>query len=161
MMAFKYVVDNEKRIRSLLTKAARGDLDLSAEMFSEVVLERIIRIFELYDGVRPLENYVLNSIRWYAFKYVNKRKAHQHIDEVEITREETPSHLDALDALSDIERYLIEANVLYKMSAVEIASELNWSVSQTSRSIHYAKHNLRMMYDPWVFVKEVIKICTQ
>jgi DNA-directed RNA polymerase specialized sigma24 family protein len=142
-------------------KAARNDIDLCNEMFSEVALERIHRIFELYDGIRPLENYVLNSIRWYAFKYYNKRKAHQCIDEMDITFEINESHLDALDSLNDVERYLVEANVFYKMSVVDIADELNWSVSQTTRSLNHVKLNLRMMYDPWLFVKEVINVCVR
>lgn len=161
MDAFEYIIKYEKRIRSLLMKAARNDIDLCNEMFSEVALERIHRIFELYDGIRPLENYVLNSIRWYAFKYYNKRKAHQCIDEMDITFEINESHLDALDSLNDVERYLVEANVFYKMSVVDIADELNWSVSQTTRSLNHVKLNLRMMYDPWLFVKEVINVCVR
>jgi DNA-directed RNA polymerase specialized sigma24 family protein len=155
--AFEYAVKNEKRIRALLLKSARGNRDLAEEMFSDVALERLPRLFELYDGVRPVDNYMLNNIRWYAFKYMNRRRnAELH----ETGAYEKASHLDALDALDELDRYLIEASVLYGMTNTEIARELQWPTHCVSRALKKAKEHLAECYDEnrdWVFVKRVIR----
>lgn len=144
--AFAYVIANEKRIRALLLKVARGDHNCADEMFSDVVLERLPRLFELYDGVRPIENYMLNNIRWYAFKYVNKK--HKRVFEsLEFVKHKDPSSfLDALEYLNEMERYLVEAVVFYRMSHREIAVHLGRPVSHVSAGIHHVFEKLRVIY---------------
>lgn len=160
--AFQYAMQNEKRIRNLLRKAARGDEQCALEMFSDVALERLPRLFELYDGVRPIDNYMLNNIRWYAFKYVNARRRGLAFESEE-TYEAKSDYVDALDNLNELDRYLIEASVFYDMSYKEIAADLQWSVSAVSRAVKKAKQRVADMYDEnrdWVFVKRVLEIIT-
>lgn len=144
----------------MLLKAAHGDRECASQMYSDVAIERIHRIFELWDGVRPLENYAFNAIRWYAYKYVNKRRPAQFDEDFVPPTYTQESHLDALDALSETERYLIASSVFYGLSVRDIAAELGWSMHATTQALQYAKDNVRMMYDDWAFVKSVIGILT-
>jgi DNA-directed RNA polymerase specialized sigma24 family protein len=140
---FQYVLDNQRKIKAILLKQAYGDKDLAELMFSEVVLERIHRIFELYDGVRPLENYVLNAIRWYAFKYANKHRRTMSYETLAGANVSYDTQtLEILDGLSEIDRYLLTAHVLYEMTMQEIADELDWSVPSVSSGIKKAKEAL-------------------
>jgi len=143
----------------MLLKSARGDRNLAEEMFSDVALERLPRLFELYDESRPIDNYMLHNIRWYAFKYMNRRKHYSELEHTGIR--DKHSHLDALDSLNELDRYLIEANVLYGMTYTEIAADLNWPSYLVSRAVKTAKDRLAECYDEnrdWVFVKRVIRI---
>ena len=144
--AFAYAIANEKRIRSLLLKVARGDHNCADEMFSDVVLERLPRLFELYDGIRPLENYMLNNIRWYAFKYVNKKYKRTFEDLTYLKYKDPSSFLDALEYLNEMERYLVEAVVFYRMSHREIAAQLNRPVSHVSAGVQHVFEKLRIIY---------------
>ncbi len=143
----------------MLLKMARGDRNVAEEMFSDVALERLPRLFELYDESRPVDNYMLNNIRWYAFKYMNRRKHHAELEHTGIR--DKHSHLDALDLLNELDRYLIEANVLYGMTYTEIAADLSWPSYLVSRAVKTAKKRLAECYEEnrdWVFVKRVIRI---
>ena len=158
--AFQYALRNEKRIRSMLLKSARGDRNLADEMFSDVALVRLPRLFELYDESKgPEDNYMLRNIRWYAFKHVNRIRKHEELEHKGVR--DKPEHTDALDVLNELDRYLIEANVLYGMTYGEIAEELKWPTYAVSKAIKIAKDRLAECYDDnrdWVFVKRVIRI---
>jgi hypothetical protein len=157
--AFEYALANEKRIRSMLLKSARGDRNLADEMFSDVALERLPRLFELYDESKPIDNYMLHNIRWYAFKHVNKRRGFSELEHV--GRRDKQEFTDALDSLCDLDKYLLEAHVLYGMTYTEIAQDLQWPVHVVSRSMKQAKERLAECYEEnrdWVFVKRVIRI---
>jgi DNA-directed RNA polymerase specialized sigma24 family protein len=157
--AFEYAMQNEKRIRSMLLKSARGDRQLADEMFSDVALERLPRLFELYDASRPIDNYMLHNIRWYAFKYMNKRRHYAELEHTGIR--DKHGFTDALDSLNELDRYLIEAHVLYGMTFTEISKDLNWPVHLVSKAVKIAKDRVAECYDEnrdWVFVKRVIRI---
>lgn len=144
----------------MLLKSARGDRNLADEMFSDVALERLPRLFELYDEEKgPADNYMLRNIRWYAFKHVNRRRKHEELEHKGIRDKHT--FTDALDVLSELDRYLIEANVLYGMTYGEIAQDLNWPTHTVSRAVKNAKERLAECYDEnrdWVLVKRIIRI---
>lgn len=163
-LAFSYAIKNEKRIRAMLLKAARGDSVLASEMFSDVAIARLPRLFELYDGARPVDNYMMNNIRWYAFKYVNAKHRRAQPLDVDVSYSQPPEYIDCLDQLNDLDRYLIEANVIYEMALTEIAADLRWPVSRVSKAVKAAKAKVAAMYEEnpdWLFVKKVLEIITK
>jgi hypothetical protein len=144
--AFEYAIANEKRIRAMLLKSAYGDKNLADDMFSDVALERLPRLFELWDESKPIDNYMMCNLKWYAFKYVNhkKRKFEPLYDD---HYKSGPGHLDVLDQLNEVDKYLIEASVFYGMSVQEIADELQWPVHVVRRVLKAAKQRVMDMYD--------------
>ena len=163
--AFAYLVENEKRIRAMLLRAAHGDKNFADEMYSDVVLERLPRIIELWDGDRPLENYALNNLRWYAFKWMNRRRAHNELaDSHSYADKEADDSDSALSTLDELDQYLIKAYYIHEMPMREIAAALKWPRYVVSYAIKQAREKLAEAYEEnrdWVFVKRVIRILTQ
>ncbi len=146
----------------MLLKSARGDRILADEMFSDVALVRLPRLFELYDEDKgPEDNYMLRNIRWYAFKHVNRIRQGRPEMLEHVSLSDKADFVDALDVLDELHRYLIEANVLYGMTYGEIAQELKWPTHIVSKAVKGAKERLAECYDEnrdWVLVKRVIRI---
>ncbi len=143
-VAFAYVIKNEKRLRNLMRVMAHGDPQLADEMYSDVVLERIVRLFELWDGDRPIDNYVMKNLKWYAYKFRNKQRKDPEVSEHVAARPQEMG--DILDGLDDWQRYFIEANVFYKMTISEIANDCGLSISKVSRGVSNAKERLAELW---------------
>ena len=160
-LGFSYAIKNEKKIRAMLLKVARGDATLADDMFSDVAVARLPRLFELYDGVRPVDNYMMNNIRWYAFKYTNAKHRKMHPLEVDIHYQQKHEFVDCLEKLDELDRYLIEANVIYGIPFTEMAVDLRWPVNKVSKAVKAAKAKVAAMYEEnsdWLFVKKVLEI---
>lgn len=130
----------------MLRNGCRGRYDLLDELWSEVVLERVPRIYVLH-GDNPSK--VANSLRWYVFKYMNKR----YDDETPCSNLPEPSytveHEDKdevqyiLDSLDPYDASLLELYFMYELTYQEIADEIDVSKSTAMNHVKAALERAR------------------
>ena len=160
---WEYAARNKDRLLRMFLRVARGDRGLAEEIYSEVAVERLPRIFELYDFTRPVDNYVLNSLRWYAIKWMAKRDTRAKREastEIEYSSHDIPSWAVEFDGLDDAERTLMSAVHEYGMTFAEIAHAWSWPVQTVRQSVKHCHEKLRCgtIHDDWFFVKEAIRL---
>lgn len=158
---FEWVIAYKERLLKMFKRVAKGDPALAEEMYSDVAVCRIHRLFELHDGVRPLENYIMRNLRWYAIKYRDRREyLNSRQVSIDITTEDSYRQADpiALDYLEPTEQWLIRAKYEWRLTVNEAARMLNWPVNKVKSSLAYTEakvwhHNI---HPDWFFVKIAI-----
>src|SRR5690349_10557963 len=69
-----YFMNYYDELFAICMKAVNRDSERANELMSDVVLARLPRIIELWDGVKPIKHYVNTSIRWYVIKELTREK---------------------------------------------------------------------------------------
>lgn len=72
-----YYMNFYEQLWAICKKAVHDD-ERAHELMSDVVLERLPRIIELWDETKPLRHYVNTTIRWYVLKHLARERVLQH-----------------------------------------------------------------------------------
>jgi hypothetical protein len=141
----------------MFKRVARGDESLADEMYSEVAVTRIHRLFELWDQTRPLENYVMRNLRWYAVKHRAKLE-HRAIREAQTEVAEATycsPELVEFPYLTETEEWLIRAKYQWQLTPAEMAKQLAWPVKTVKSSLQYTEAKVwhHEIHPDWFFVK--------
>ena len=155
---WKFLEKEDRRVRKMLRKACRGRYELCEEMYCEVVLQYAPRLFETYDETKgELIPYIINSLRWYCFKWMNKRAKSKdvfHEDVQDIDPPEEPQVLDLdlkdeveslLKGLSEYDRYLLVAYHCGGLTFAEIGEALGIGKATALRHYHAAMSRARLL----------------
>lgn len=160
-MAWVYYMQWEEELDAIALKQAGRDRLLADELMSDVVLERLPRIIELWqvngDG-RPLKPYVNNTVMLYCWKYVmiKRRKTLQELPEdyglcASVNDPSTLEHDEEVDyllsCLSDDERQLVYLNVVHGYSYKTLADMTGISRVKISAIVRDALERVRFNYE--------------
>lgn len=148
---WEWLIDHEQDVRRAIKPfSKRHTLD---ELWSDVVLERAPRIFELWDTVNDLTPYMITNLRWYAFKHVEReqrnKKRHSEVDiesikeslYYEIRDSQTFAGLiDLVCASDDVNAkeiaYVLQLHYVAGYSIDEIGAKLGLARSTTYNRLH-------------------------
>lgn len=156
---FEVLVRLDGRVRRAMRRAClvmAGDPNLADEAYSDVALERIHRIVELYDPTKrsSLDNYVLRTLYLYtrkwamrSRKFITGRVPRQTVPELPGT---TNAPSDAavevhsiLDRLSDYDRWLLENRFMRGYTLREMRIALGVSKGCAAAHINQALRRAR------------------
>ena len=145
---WEYIIENEKRLMYLCVKGCRGRLDLIDDIWSDVVLVKVPRCIELWDGDRSLWNYVFCSIKAYIWKYVNKALLKAPVEEpnechVTIEYETRMRVIELMESLSDSSREILYLKHFMSLTFSELAAYYDVSVGTAHSLYHSALEEAR------------------
>jgi RNA polymerase sigma factor (sigma-70 family) len=151
-----FLLEEDASIRRVLRNSCRGHHELLEDLYDEVVLHYVPRLFETYDvGKGDIKQYVLRSLRWYCFKWMNRRAQDKtrHYEDVYVhdpedghlsvdlgTRDQVQS---ILTGLSEYNRFLLVSYYLGSMTYQEIAETLGLAKSTVRKHLLIALREAR------------------
>lgn len=158
---FEVALRLQDRLMAVLSMEC-GSRQLAEEAWSDVVLERIHRVCELYDESKgSLDGYVVMTMRLYARKW--RRRSLRFIGEkTRLARSSSPlsthhSTVDKTDLSEELlarldvyDAWILRAHVLEGYTFKEIASVAN--LSKSMMRIHYE----RALRGAWLALRKVI-----
>ena len=105
---WKYVLNNETQLRRLVRQCCRGQYHLCEDIWCDVVIARTPRLVEVtYDGSVPLEAYVIRSLRWYIFKWLNGKGTKALCEDIDMIDESQEPMYTVDHDVSDEVQYLL------------------------------------------------------
>jgi len=148
----------ESTLRNVLARTVgKNNVD---EAWSDVVLERICRIVELYDPAKgSLDGYVVRNIRWYAYKAyhtdASARKAKRLTslgvnDELRSRPVSNETNLELqliLDKLNEWDRWLLKTHVMQGFTIEEIAKKMDVSLNTARNRLRNALRAARRLVE--------------
>lgn len=147
------VIRLEKPLRRMLHRTV-GPRKVD-DAWSEVILERIVRVCELHDASRgPIEGYVIGTMRWYAYKWAwgLRVKRLRSTTERLSPSEPAPAECDlvadldlslVLSSLDEYERWLVQTHYIEGYTIVEMARSSNKSRLRIKRDLEAAMYKAR------------------
>lgn len=136
---WELLIEYEASIRRMLRRLS---IKYEEELWSEVVLDRIERIVELWDGERHPKPYIISNLRWYAFKWLQKLETHHEIWDVERSYTET-KHItrdavnNILSRMNEYDALILQMYHIGSYTFQEIADSLG--ISKATANNHYHK----------------------
>jgi len=131
---WEFYLQYENMIRYFARRIGPTQVD---ELMSEAAL-RLPRIFELYDGIRPLKTYVISQLKWYFYKYVTRSSHRPTVDLPEDIGycEKSDSSLEVqllLKGIPNEDAKLLILRHCYELTYDEIADVLGFGSYGTAR----------------------------
>lgn len=147
---WEFLLENEKGLRLLCRQMCRGRIDLCDDLYSEII-DRVHDVYKNYDGTSAsLKTHMYKNLRWYLWKWMNRRGRKYAEREQESLPEEydvagaASLNLDDADEvnvilsrLSDYDRLLL---MMYHMQGLTF-QEIGTVIGATKGTVrnHYLK----------------------
>ncbi len=152
---FEIALVLESRLRSVIRRVCgKHRVD---DAWSDVVLERITRIVELYDPVKgSLQAHVVTNVRWYVYKWAHtdvaakQNKSVRSLDSVRETsvvdKQDTKLELDLLfSKMHDFDVWILRTHVIEGFTLDQVAVTLGCSLNTAKNKYRAAMERARKL----------------